>query len=111
MATTLIVLTDSNWAYAIAGYTTFQATEKLKFAGRIDYTTGSDGTFFDAGGQGVSDEQNELLSFTATAEYALWANVITRAEFRWDHRLSDDKPYGRSDENALTLAANVIFKF
>ena len=101
----------SNWAYAIAGYTTFQATEKLKFAGRIDYTTGSDGTFFDAGAQGVSDEQNELLSFTATAEYALWANVITRAEFRWDHCLSDDKPYGRSDENALTLAANVIFKF
>jgi hypothetical protein len=106
-----LTTTDSNWAYAIAGYTTFQATEKLKFAGRIDYTTGSDGTFFDAGGQGVSDEQNELLSFTATAEYALWANVITRAEFRWDHCLSDDKPYGRSDENALTLAANVIFKF
>ncbi|MCL4177808.1 MAG: outer membrane beta-barrel protein [Verrucomicrobia bacterium] len=102
---------DSNWAYAIAGYATFQATEKLKFAGRVDYTTGSDGTFFDAGAQGVSDEQNELFSFTATAEYALWANVITRAEFRWDNCLSDDKPYGQSDENALTLAANVIFKF
>jgi len=39
------------------------------------------------------------------------ANVITRAEFRWDHSLSDDKPYGIDDENALTLAANVIYKF
>jgi hypothetical protein len=106
-----LVTTDSNWAYAIAGYLTYQATEKLKFAGRVDYTTGSDGTFFDAGTATVSDEQNELFAFTGTLEYALWANVITRAEFRWDHCLSDDKPYGQSDENALTLAANVIFKF
>jgi hypothetical protein len=116
------VTPDSNWAYAIAGYATFQASEKWKFAGRVDYTSGSDGTFYNAGAQPVdpddpdsvaasSDEQNELLSFTATAEYALWANVITRAEFRWDTCLSDDEPYGRSDENALTLAANVIFKF
>jgi hypothetical protein len=115
------VTPDSNWAYAIAGYATFQATEKLKFAGRVDYTTGSDGTFFNAGQDfvvpgdpdtaAVSDEQNELFSFTATAEYALWANVITRAEFRWDNCLSDDKPYGLSDENAMTLAANVIYKF
>jgi hypothetical protein len=105
------VTPDSNWAYAIAGYTTYQATEKLKFAGRIDYTTGSDGTFFDGGIVDASDEQNELFSFTATAEYALWANVITRAEFRWDHSLSDDKPYGIEDENAMTIAANVIYKF
>jgi hypothetical protein len=105
------ITVEDNWAYAIAGYLTFQATEKLQFAGRVDYTKGSDGTFFDAGAEDVSDEQNELFAFTATAEYALWANVITRAEFRWDHCLSDDKPYGRSDENALTLAANVIFKF
>jgi hypothetical protein len=117
-----LVTTDSNWAYAIAGYATYQATEKLKFAGRVDYTKGSDGTFYNAGVQPVdpddpasvaasTDEQNELFSFTATAEYALWANVITRAEFRWDNCLSDDKPYGQQDENALTLAANVIFKF
>jgi hypothetical protein len=106
-----VVTPDSNWAYAIAGYATFQATEKMKFAGRIDYTTGSDGTFFDGGIVDASDEQNELFSFTATAEYALWANVITRAEFRWDHSLSDDKPYGIDDENAMTIAANVIYKF
>jgi hypothetical protein len=102
---------DTNWAYAVAAYLTYQATEKLKFAGRADYTTGSDGTFFDAGIVDVSDQQNELFSFTATAEYALWANVITRAEFRWDNCMSDDKPYGQSDENAMTLAANVVYKF
>jgi hypothetical protein len=100
-----------NWAYALAGYVTYQATEKLKFAGRLDYTAGSDGTWIDAGTAGLSDQQNELFAFTGTLEYALWANVITRAEFRWDTCLTDDKPYGRSDENAMTLAANVVFKF
>ena len=100
----------SNWAYALAGYLTYQATDKLAFSGRADYTMGSDGTWFDAGDAG-SNRHNELFAATITAEYALWANVITRAEFRWDHCLTDDKPYGRSDENALTLAANVIFKF
>jgi hypothetical protein len=101
----------SNWAYAVAGYLTYRATEKLTFSGRADYTTGSDGTFYDAGVVGVSDQQNELFALTTTAEYALWANVITRAEFRWDHAMSADRPYGRSDRNAVTLAANVIFKF
>lgn len=105
------VTTGSNWAYAVAGYLTFRATEKLAFSGRADYTKGSDGTWFDAGTAGVSDTQNELFAATLTAEYALWANVITRAEFRWDHSLSDDSPYGRRDDNALTLAANVVFKF
>ncbi len=37
-------------------------------------------------------------------------NVISRAELRWDHSLKD-KPYGYSDKNAVTLAANVIYKF
>ncbi len=60
----------------------------------------------------ISDVQNELLAVTLTADYALWANVITRAEFRWDTNLTqDDKPYGKSDENAVTVALNVIYKF
>jgi hypothetical protein len=101
----------SNWAYAIAGYTSFQASEKWKLNARIDYTTGSDGTWFDAGVVGGSDKQNMLGSLTLTADYALWANVISRAEFRWDHSLTGDQPYGITDRNALTLAANVIYKF
>jgi hypothetical protein len=112
----------NNWAYAIAGYLSFQATEKLKLNGRVDFTQGSDGTFFNSGGVG-SDDQNSLGSVTVTADYALWANVISRAEFRWDRNLGGDKPYGGTgtsgagfptpsgQENALTLAANLIYKF
>jgi len=98
---------DSNWAYAIAGYGSFQASEKWKLNARVDYTTGSDGTWFAS----PTGQQNELGAFTLTADYALWANVISRAEFRWDHSFNGDRPYGITDKNALTLAANVIYKF
>jgi hypothetical protein len=110
-----------NWANAFAGYLTFKATDHLSFAGRLDYTSGSDGTWYDS-----VEGKNKLLSATVTADYALWANVLARFEFRWDTCLTDDKPYGGdrlfvdpvtrqgggpSNENALTVAANLVFKF
>jgi hypothetical protein len=103
----------NNWANAFAGYLTFKATDHLIFAGRLDYTSGSDGAWYDS-----TEGENKLLSATLTADYALWANVLARFEFRWDTCLTDDKPYGGaevtggpSDENALTVAANLVFKF
>ena len=102
----------SNWAYSIAGYLNYQATEKLKLNARADYTTGSDGTWFDAGVQTtISDEQNELGSLTLTADYSLWANVISRLEFRWDHSFNGKAYNAGSDKNAMTVAANIIYKF
>jgi hypothetical protein len=48
----------------------------------------------------------------------LWANLISRAEIRWDHSTSGDNPYGGTptapapnEKNAVTLALNLIFKF
>jgi hypothetical protein len=114
--------TGSNWAYALAGYVSFQATEKLRLNGRLDYTTGSDGTFYNAGVLG-SDEQNELIAPTITVDYALWDNVLTRLEARWDHCLSGDDIYGGMvkptppgtgsslDRNAFTIAVNLVYKF
>jgi hypothetical protein len=102
-----------NWANAFAVYLTFKASEHLSFAGRLDYTSGSDGTWYDS-----VEGKNKLLSATVTADYSLWANVFTRLEFRWDTCLTSDKPYGGdtlaagpANENALTLAANLVFKF
>jgi len=104
----------NSWAWAIAGYASYQATEKWKFNGRLDYTEGTDGTFYDRGADGLKNLQNRLGSATLTADYALWANVITRAEFRWDHSMAGDKPFGDATHayrNAASLAANVIYKF
>lgn len=111
---------SENWAWSAAGYVSFQASEKLKINGRLDYVHGSDGTFYDSsedgGFMGVRDRHNELIAPTLTIDYALWENVVTRAEVRWDHVLTDDKIYGGNmnsdpDEDAVTVALNVIYKF
>lgn len=99
-------LTDS-WAWAAAGYASYQATEKLKLNVRADYTRASDGTYFAT----ATEDENELGSLTFTLDYSLWANVITRAEVRWDHSFNDENPFNGDEENALTVAANVIYKF
>jgi hypothetical protein len=37
---------------------------------------------------------------------------VTRIEARRDHSLTGDRPYGNADEkNAVSLAANVVYKF
>ena len=56
-------------------------------------------------------ERNKLLSCTGTIDYALWANVVSRAEVRWDHATDGSKPFGVADRNAVTLAANIVYKF
>jgi len=104
------ITVGDNWAYAVAGYVSFQANEKWKFNLRGDYTEGSDGTYYDRAGS----NQNRLGALTVTADYALWANVITRGELRWDHSMSGDNPYGGGthfESNAVTLALNLIYKF
>src|SRR5205809_752350 len=110
------VTVGDNWAWAIAGYASFQANEKWKFNARLDYTEGSDGTFYDRNppGPGNPALQNRLGSATLTADYALWANVGSRGEFRWDHSMSGDRPYGDAthiQRNAVSLALNLIYKF
>lgn len=88
-------------AYDFAGYASFQATEKLSFSGR--------GEWLDVVGGG-----SHIIEFTATAQYDLWKNVISRVEFRWDHG-NNGKFFGGTDapdrRNAFLLAAQVIYKF
>jgi len=114
------VTVGNNWAYAVAGYVSFQASEKWKFNLRGDYTEGSDGTYYNR----IGSNQNRLGALTLTADYALWANVISRAELRWDHSMSGDKPYGGTgatpvppavntgvNRNAVSVALNLVYKF
>jgi hypothetical protein len=103
---------NRTWAYAVAGYASYQVTEKLKWNNRVDYSAGTDGTYsLTPLAIAAKDSQDELLSVTSTFDYSLWENVISRAEIRWDHDMSKDRPFGISDRNALSLAANIIYKF
>ena len=84
------------------------AGEKLKLNGRVDYAKGTDGTWYTSG-----NNENQLGSITVTADYSLWANVVTRAEVRWDRNLGGDANYHGTDQdsNAVTLAGNFVYKF
>jgi hypothetical protein len=106
--------------WSIAGYASFQATEKLSFHGRFEYVNGDidqgfPGVSFPFG-SGVTD--NSIYAATVTAQYDLWKNVLSRVEFRWDHVEHGDA-FGAADpttgaptrSNAFMLAANIIYKF
>jgi len=86
-------------------YTTYQATDKLGLNLRAEYVDSTDFnslTFFNGKGEEI----------TTTVEYDLWANVVSRAEFRWDHS-EHGNVYNRTDSvaNAFLFAVNIIYKF
>ena len=63
------------------------------------------------------------MSLTTTADYSLWANVISRVELRWDTALTGDKPFGSETaatpgvpleggtKNYVSLTLNIIYMF
>jgi hypothetical protein len=101
---------SSGYQSAAALYLLWQLTDKLSFNTRADYLSQS-------GYLASPGMPKEALALTATLQYDLWKNVISRLEFRWDHSLSNGDPYGGtvsglpSEDNAWLLAANVIYKF
>src|SRR5439155_25308072 len=76
--------TRSKYVNAVTGYLFCQATEKLKFAGRAEYTSASNDYWYPSS---PTSHNAQLLGLTGTADYSLWKNVITRSEVRWDHSL------------------------
>jgi hypothetical protein len=110
------------WAWAL--YTSYQATEKLGLNLRGEYVyTAAEALEFNANGSEseVIEGGNHLFAITATAQYDLWKNVLSRVEFRWDHAehgqafggngIAEDPNAGPNRANAFMLAANVIYKF
>ncbi len=100
-----------SYANATAAYLLFE-TGKWKFNNRVDYATGSPGAYGDA----VGALADKFLSDTFTVDYSLWKNVISRAEFRWDHSLNSDRPFGGPDgtasrKNIASVTANIIYQF
>jgi hypothetical protein len=98
---------DSTWNVAVYG--NIQATDKLSFNARAEYLDDSDAGLI----YGTQAEE-----ITLTTQYNLWANVLSRVEFRWDH-----VEHGRSFDqtghtsfipnkaNAFLLAFNIISQF
>jgi len=106
--------TRSKYINVVTGYVFYQASEKLKLAGRGEYTSASNDAWYtpSAGSQHAA-----LMGWTGTIDYALWKNVISRGEMRWDHSLTGDRPYGGTvaapggEKNVITFALNMIYNF
>ena len=115
--------------WSVAGYASYQATEKLSFHARAEYLRDrgnqkffvepADGLFPDA-----ATAPDSVLALTGTIQYDLWQNVISRLEIRWDHALNGPDVWGGTQvgpavegnnggdlKNAVMIAANLIYKF
>jgi len=108
-------VTDGS-VYAAALYASFQATEKLSLNLRGEFVDDSADVLIDSGELGLG--RAKIWAATATAQYDLWKNVISRVEFRWDHG-DNGKFFGGNPNsssfstrrNAYLFAAQVIYKF
>jgi hypothetical protein len=109
---------------SLAGYASVAATEKLSFHFRGEWAK-INPTLFSAQGtipNTIAGIPKEVLAFTGTIQYDLWANVLTRLEVRWDHAL-EGSPFGGStsgtpagggtadERDSVLVAANIIYKF
>jgi hypothetical protein len=102
-------------AQIYAAYLSYQATDKMALHGRVEYVDGDPGLYY------AGADDNELLGLTATIDYSLWENVISRLEVRWDHSLEGGDAFGGAngggffaapdEENAVTIAINAIYSF
>lgn len=118
-------IAPSTHAYAAGLYFLYSATEKLNINTRVEYAKGTAGTWYAVNMPPnpfpESNPQNKLFGLTTTIDYSLWANVVTRLEFRWDHDLTGQHfsgpgdtnigPFGDDDRNAFSLALNIVYKF
>lgn len=113
------VLGEPSYANATALYIMYQATEKLKLNTRLDYTSATRGWYYSPFGSATTfhNGNDQLGSLTFTADYSLWKNVVSRAEFRWDHSFDGTGPYGGvtagvpHDKDACSLALNIVYLF
>jgi hypothetical protein len=108
--------TSTSEATVVGLYATWKQSDKLSFNGRAEwaeyryYDTGSYNHSYDEGSVGSYNDSgtSDTYELTATVEYDMWANVMTRVEARWDH---DQSAYDYGSASSVGLYANVIYKF
>ena len=97
---------------ALAVYLSLKTCEKSTLNARVEYVVAGQGD--EAAGEGFAT--------TLTFDYKLWANVVSRLEYRWDHDLNAAKgaaktpqagptPAVASRNNGHSLTAQIAYKF
>jgi Putative beta-barrel porin-2, OmpL-like. bbp2 len=101
----------AGYANAAAFYGLFQPAEKLAFNTRVEWFTQTPANY-------AAGLPTKIFALTETIQYSIWKNVITRAEFRWDHQ-ADGQPdaFGGTvpgvgaRRNSYEIIGNIIYKF
>jgi hypothetical protein len=97
--------------WTLAGYASYQLTEKLSFHARGEYLD------YRLDEPASNPDHINALALTGTVQYDLWQNVLSRLEFRWDRSLSAAKLFGGETagepnaRNAFLLVANIVYRF
>src|SRR5207244_7685825 len=100
----------------------YQIAEQLSFHVRGDYESRSPfkGNTYPGSSFAPGLLPGKAFAATATLQYDLWKNVLSRLEFRWDHAADGAAQFGGvgalntvppTKRNAYLLAANIIYKF
>ncbi len=116
---------NSSYANAVAGYLSFQLSDRLSLHGRAEYAWTDTDLLGSAAN--LPGGNTELFALTGTVQYDLWRNVISRLEVRWDHQAGDDSMTGfggplsgfggggfgdpGTKRNTVLVAANIIYVF
>jgi hypothetical protein len=109
--------TQTSEATVVGLYATWKQSDKLSFSGRAEWAeyryydkvNYNDTYYYEGYASSYSDGYtSDIYELTATAEYDLWANVMSRVEVRWDHAQS---AYDYNSASSVGLYANVIYKF
>jgi len=121
-------ISANTWVGAV--YSTYQFNDKLSLNLRAEYMDGGGntkyGTAINGGAYGTGNSgpytygvtqggDQQAQEITATIQYSLWANVLTRLEVRWDN-VNHGNGYNNNQggglrEDAFLLAAQAIYTF
>jgi hypothetical protein len=100
-------------AYVLGLYGSYQINNNASFNLRGEYGNDDSGSL---GYNTAAVPRNEFEELTATLQYNLWANVLSRLEVRWDHTAHGDF-YGANGlgapmkNNDFLVALNLIYQF
>jgi hypothetical protein len=108
---------DSVWNVGL--YANYQINDKASFNVRGEYLNDNGAGFYNgAFGTTAAHPNVNAEELTATLQYQLWANVLSRVELRWDHvehgkafDTTSAGPVNNAHDNALLLALNLIYQF
>jgi len=112
---------DSIWNIAV--YATIQATDKLSFNLRGEYLDDLNTGATSIQPIAAAYTGHAAEEFTATIQYNLWANVISRLEVRWDHIEANNHAFGAVADGSsavqgtadrssdFLVALNLIYQF